>query len=129
MRVNLKVQAGPYAGRVFRFDRHDTFLIGRSEAAQLSLPNDRFFSRNHCMLEIAPPRCFLRDLGSTNGTFVNNQRVRQAFLKNGDLIQGGETVLSVEVTAAPATSDLNTLELNRAPAEPTRPTIIFVECL
>src|SRR6267378_2788986 len=129
MQVTLRVLAGPYKGRHFAFSQHDTFLIGRSHDAHLCLPEDRFFSRNHCLLEISPPRCFLRDLGSTNGTFVNNQRVREAFLKDGDLIQGGETVLSVEVTAAPTTSDLNTLELGRAPAEATRPTIIFVECL
>src|SRR6266849_2143574 len=117
MQVNLRVQAGPYTGRTFAFNQHDTFLIGRSPEAHLCLPQDRFFSRNHCLLEISPPRCFLRDLGSTNGTFVNSQKVREVFLKNGDLIQGGETVLSVEVTAAPTTSDLNTLELSRAPAE------------
>src|SRR5438034_3358888 len=99
MRVTLRVLEGPYTGREFTFDQHDTFLIGRADTAHLCLPEDRFFSRNHCLLEIAPPRCFLRDLGSTNGTFVNNQRVREAFLKNGDRIQGGETVLTVEVTA------------------------------
>ena len=121
MRVNLRVQAGPYAGRVFRFDRHDTFLIGRSEAAQLSLPNDRFFSRNHCMLEIAPPRCYLRDLGSTNGTFVNGQKVQQAFLKNGDVIQGGQTVLSIEVSVDPQP------ELGLQAQQ--HPTVVTVECL
>src|SRR3977135_3438409 len=126
MQVDLRVLAGPYKDRVFCFTQPDTFLIGRSNDAHLCLPDDRFFSRNHCLLEISPPRCFLRDLGSTNGTFVNGQRVSEAFLENGDLIQGGETVLSVEVSAAPATNDLNILELNRAPAEATRPTIIFV---
>src|SRR3989454_9589049 len=108
MRVTLRVLAGPYNGQEFTFDQHDTFLIGRSENAHLCLSEDRFFSRNHCLLEIAPPRCFLRDLGSTNGTLVNNQRVREAFLKNGDRIQGGETVLlvevAVEVQVAPASN-------------------------
>ena len=124
MLVTLRVLAGPYAGRTFPFNQHDTFLIGRSPEAHLSLVEDRFFSRNHCLLEISPPRCFLRDLGSTNGTFVNNQRVHEAFLKNGDRIQGGESVLLVEVSAEePATA------LAGGPAENMRPAIVVVECL
>jgi hypothetical protein len=99
MRVTLHVVAGPQTGRVFTFDQHDTFMIGRSEDAQFCLPHDRFFSRHHCLLEIAPPQCFMRDLGSLNGTFVNGIKVETAHLKNGDRIQGGETVLEVEVAS------------------------------
>src|SRR6185295_18962476 len=97
MRVSLNVVAGPQTGRSFTFDQHDTFMIGRSENAQFCLPHDRYFSRHHCLLEIAPPQAFLRDLGSTNGTYVNGMRVEAAYLKSGDRIQGGETVLQVEV--------------------------------
>ena len=128
MQVTLRVLAGPYAGRSFTFDQHDTFLIGRSPDAHMHLPNDRFFSRNHCLLEIAPPRCFLRDLGSTNGTFLNNERVREAYLKSGDRLQGGETVLLVDVTAPPSASATTIVE-NCGPDEPTRPAIVIVECL
>src|SRR6266566_7392968 len=99
MRVTLRVLEGPYTGREFTFDQHDTFLIGRSDDAHLYLPEDKFFSRHHCLLEIAPPRCFLRDLGSTNGTYVNGQKVSEAFLHSGDRIQGGQTVLQVDVLA------------------------------
>src|SRR5688500_7197529 len=99
MRVTLNVVAGPQTGRAFSFDEHDTFMIGRSEDAHFCLPQDRFFSRHHCILEIAPPQTFLRDLGSTNGTFVNGVRVETAHLKSGDRIQGGETVLEVEVSS------------------------------
>lgn len=123
MRVTLRVLEGPYTGREFSFDQHDTFLIGRADTAHLYLPDDRFFSRNHCLLEIAPPRCFLRDLGSTNGTFVNGQRVPEAFLVNGDRIQGGQTVLEVEVQSEQAVT-INGME---APTL-TRPTVVTVEC-
>lgn len=123
MRVTLRVLAGPYTGREFTFDQHDTFLIGRADTAHLYLPEDRFFSRHHCLLEIAPPRCFLRDLGSTNGTFVNGQRVPEAFLTSGDRIQGGQTVLEVEVQSEQAVT-INGME---APTL-TRPTMIPVEC-
>ncbi len=105
MRVTLNVVAGPQTGRAFSFEQHDTFMIGRSEDAQFCLPQDRFFSRHHCILEIAPPQAFLRDLGSTNGTFVNGMRVETAYLKSGDRIQGGETVLEVEVGAGIGESD------------------------
>jgi eukaryotic-like serine/threonine-protein kinase len=122
MRVTLRVLAGPYSGQEFTFDQHDTFLIGRSENAHLYLPEDRFFSRHHCLLEIAPPRCFLRDLGSTNGTFVNGQRVQEVFLKSGDRVQGGQTVLEVDVQAEQKHSDADAPTL-------MRPLELTVECV
>ena len=125
MRVTLHVVAGPQTGRDFTFDQHDTFMIGRSEDSQFCLPHDRFFSRHHCIVEIAPPQAFLRDLSSTNGTFVNGIRVETAHLKHGDRIQGGETVLEVEVTTdqiAPSFS-------NPHPSGKTEPSLITVLCL
>jgi serine/threonine-protein kinase len=121
MRVTLRVLAGPYHGQEFVFDQHDTFLIGRSENAHLYLPEDRFFSRHHCLLEIAPPRCFLRDLGSTNGTYVNGQRMQESFLKSGDRIQGGQTVLEVDVQVEQRPSEAEAPTL-------TKPFEIKIEC-
>src|SRR5262245_52249021 len=115
MQVNLKVVAGPYQGRIFSFTQHDSFLIGRSPDAHLYLPDDRFFSLNHFFLEINPPHSIIRDLGSTKGTFVNGQRIRESFLKNGDQIRGGETILIVEVTTGDhRLLDETTLDLNPA---------------
>jgi serine/threonine-protein kinase len=130
MRVTLRVIAGPQIGRVFTFDQHETFMIGRSEDSHFCLPQDRYFSRHHCILEIAPPQCFLRDLGSTNGTFVNGFRVETAHLKNGDRIQGGETVLEVEVSVeqiydeASASRPVTPRRLSQ-----TEPSIITIQCL
>jgi serine/threonine-protein kinase len=124
MRVTLHVVAGPQTGRDFTFDQHDTFMIGRSEDAQFCLPHDRFFSRHHCLLEIAPPQAFLRDLGSTNGTFVNGIRVETAHLKHGDRIQGGETVLEVEVTG----DQVDSPSIPGA-HEMSEPSLITIACL
>jgi len=129
MQVDLRVLAGPYHGRVFCFTQTDTFLIGRSNDAHLCLTDDKFFSRHHCLLEITPPHCFLRDLGSTNGTFVNGKRVSEAFLENGAQIQGGETVLRVEVSAGETPSVAGGPDVC-APAEhPVKPTVVAVACL
>jgi serine/threonine protein kinase len=118
------VVSGPHTGRAFTFDQHDTFLIGRTETAHFCLPEDRYFSRHHCLLEIAPPQCFLRDLGSTNGTFVNGMRLETAHLKSGDRIQGGETVIEVEVTGDPQpfASDPSTYNSNV-------PSTVTIQCL
>ena len=128
MRVTLRVIAGPQTGRVFTFDQHETFTIGRSEDSQFCLPHDRFFSRNHCLLEIAPPQCFVRDLGSTNGTFINGIRVETAHLVNGDRIQGGETVLEVGVvTDAPFDAAIT----SKTPQHISQsvPSVITIQCL
>jgi len=125
MQVNLKVTAGPYKGSIFSFTQHDTFLIGRSPDAHLCLPNDRYFSRNHCLLEMNPPHSYLRDLNSTNGTFLNGHRVQDAFLKNGDSIQCGETIVIVEVTAE--SNDLS--ETTQDAGVPARPVLVMVECV
>jgi hypothetical protein len=125
MQVNLKVIAGPYKGRIFSFTQHDSFLIGRSRDAHLYLPDDRYFSRNHCLLEINPPRSFLRDLNSTNGTFLNGRRVTHEYLNDGDRIQCGETVLIVEVTA----NESKDLSETTQDALPHRPVLVMVECL
>src|SRR5262249_17306558 len=88
-------------------------------------PHDRFFSRHHCILEIAPPQCFLRDLGSLNGTFVNGIKVETAHLKNGDRIQGGETVLEVEV----ASDSLDLGRPSRRISRSTEPSLVTILCL
>ena len=112
--VTLTAERGPMAGREFRFEEHDTFIFGRGSSCHASLPDDSFVSRHHFILEVNPPQVCIRDLGSLNGTRVNNVRyggssvepepgesVRPAhdtaILKDGDHIQVGETVFVVAV--------------------------------
>lgn len=98
MRVTLTVTAGPHEGRTFMFAGHDTFLVGRSKQAHFRLPaKDRYFSRVHFLVEVNPPRCCLMDMGSRNGTYVNDQKVATADLQNGDKIRAGRTILRVTV--------------------------------
>ena len=96
MLVTLHVIAGPQTGRDFSFDQHDTFMIGRSEDAQFCLPQDRYFSRHHCLIEIAPPQAFLRDLGSTNGTFINGQKITEGVLKPSQILRLGQVEVRLE---------------------------------
>lgn len=74
IKVVLKAIEGPEKGKVFEFTEQENFLVGRDAAqsqAHFRLsPEDKFISRNHFLLEINPPDCYLRDAGSLNGSFV-----------------------------------------------------------
>ena len=98
MRIILTVIAGPHKGQEFAFDRHDTFLVGRSKHAHFQLlSKDKYFSRIHFMMEVNPPECRLIDMGSHNGTYVNGELVLAVDLKDGDQIRAGHTILRVNV--------------------------------
>jgi serine/threonine-protein kinase len=97
MRVILDVLQGPRKGRTFIFDRHDTFIVGRSRFVHCPMPEDSALSRDHFLIEINPPRCEVRDLGSTNGTFVNERRVERIRLNSGDRIAAGQSIFQVRV--------------------------------
>jgi serine/threonine-protein kinase len=97
MQVILDVIQGPRQGRSFVWDCHDTFIVGRSRFVHCSMPEDTALSRDHFLVEISPPRCEIRDLGSTNGTYVNNQRIDSARLRSGDRIAAGQSVFLVRV--------------------------------
>jgi len=95
--VVLEFLDGPATGKVFTFRGHDTFLLGRSESSSVCLEDDLVVSRNHLQIEIYPPRCFVRDLKSANGTFVNGERIDERWLENGDTISGGKTRIRVRI--------------------------------
>ena len=97
MRVVLRVTAGPHAGKEYLFERHATFVVGRSSQAQFPVPDDGFLSRNHFLIEFNPPVCFLRDLGSTNGTRVNGVRVDTVRLRDRDAIAAGESAFVIQI--------------------------------
>jgi pSer/pThr/pTyr-binding forkhead associated (FHA) protein len=98
--VSLEVTGGPDRGSAFRVER-SRILIGRGEV-DVALA-DRKISRRHASLEVYGASCvLLKDLGSTNGTFVNDRRVPSAELQDGDLIRVGETTVQVSICQTPA---------------------------
>lgn len=95
--VVLEVVDGPASGRTFRFSAQDSFVLGRSDAAQLRLADDVHLSRNHFRIDINPPNCCILDLSSANGTFVNGERVMERWLVDGDTVCGGQTRIVVRI--------------------------------
>ena len=68
-------------------------VIGRGDQANLRLP-DVGISRRHARLDFDGSQVVLTDLGSTNGTMVNGQRVSAVALNGGDVVQLGTTTLT-----------------------------------
>jgi len=102
MKITLNVVDGPNRGQSYSLDKHSTFIVGRGWTAHLRLPpKDKFFSRNHFMIEANPPLCRLIDMASLNGTFVNERRVTDVELNNGDVIRGGDTQIRVSIDWEP----------------------------
>ena len=59
--------------------------------------NDPETSRKHCAIDIYENKFVIRDLESTNGTFINDTRVKEDLLKEGDRIRIGNTLLTFVV--------------------------------
>ncbi len=123
VRLVLEVLEGPYRGRCFEFEEHATFLVGRSKTAHLCLRDDPYFSRHHFLLELNPPTCYLRDLGSRNGTLLNGVPVSQGFLKDGDVISGGRTRLrlTLQQFAPPTAAPVSEQTIDMPAAREERP--------
>lgn len=94
MRVEITITAGPAQGEHFVFEESDRFLFGRAADARVSLPHDRYVSRQHFLLEISPPQCKVTDLDSKNGLFVNGVRYGGRKSAGPGIIQAPDGILS-----------------------------------
>jgi len=79
-------------------------VIGRQTDCQIRIPTSAV-SRHHCELTVNESRVLLRDLGSSNGSYVNRKRISQQELAPGDLICIGELVFVLKVGDRPSIID------------------------
>ena len=78
------------------FTLSSALTVGRVDDNDVIITDDSFVSSHHARIEIRPDSVWVVDLKSTNGTFVNGQRVADArSVRKGDRIQVGGTVLEM----------------------------------
>jgi hypothetical protein len=90
----LKFISGKYQGGEFPLKGERVIVIGRSPDLDMVLVED-MVSRKHARISVSRGAVTIEDLGSTNGTFVNGEKVAQARLKEGDRILIGTSILKL----------------------------------
>lgn len=115
------VRSGPNPGTVFDLTKEVT-MIGRDVTNEVVV-GDAEVSRQHARLTRTPGGYVLEDLGSTNGTFVNGERLMAPRVLNpGDLVAFGETVsLMFDALAPEAAATVATPVGSPGAPEPAQP--------
>jgi pSer/pThr/pTyr-binding forkhead associated (FHA) protein len=94
--VPIFVVIEPKQHRGATYTLSSVLAIGRLEDNDIVIDDDSFISSHHARIEIRPEGSWVVDLGSTNGCFVNGQRVAdERSVRKGDRIQVGSTVLEM----------------------------------
>ena len=110
------------------FSIEDKAVVGRTGQADIQIPLAEI-SRRQCELEVSGDRLTVRDLGSSNGTYVNNRRIQEAALKAGETLTVGPVVFTVVVDGEPARIKAIRTVLNgkKKSKSSTEETVPFVE--
>jgi uncharacterized protein DUF4388/FHA domain-containing protein len=101
----LRFISGKYQGGEFPLRPNREIIIGRSSDLDMVLVED-MVSRKHAKITTDDHVVTIQDLGSTNGTFVNGEKVRKADLKDGDRILIGTSIIKIVFVDGEATGHL-----------------------
>jgi len=96
----LRFISGKYQGGEFPVAPDKQILIGRSSDLDMVLVED-MVSRKHARIAMQADQIWIEDLGSTNGTFVNGEKIKRARLKEGDRVLIGTSILKLIAGDAP----------------------------
>jgi pSer/pThr/pTyr-binding forkhead associated (FHA) protein len=94
----LKFISGKYQGGEFPLRPNREIIIGRSSDLDMVLVED-MVSRKHAKISTDDHAVSIQDLGSTNGTFVNGEKIRAVRLKEGDRILVGTSIIKLVVAS------------------------------
>jgi hypothetical protein len=94
MALALRFISGKYQGGEFPLEDGRTIVIGRSSELDMVLVED-MVSRRHAQIDVKSGAIQIQDLGSTNGTFVNGEKITRSTLREGDRILVGTSILKV----------------------------------
>ena len=98
-RLSLRFISGKYQGGEFPLKKDREVIIGRSSDLDMVLVED-MVSRQHARITFSSGRPFIQDMGSTNGTFVNGEKIKKVRLNEGDRILIGTSIIKLVASQA-----------------------------
>jgi pSer/pThr/pTyr-binding forkhead associated (FHA) protein len=111
MLVILEATAGPIAGRNIEIVSGTALRIGRTAKSDYAIGEDSYLSSLHFSVACDGTQCRVRDLGSSNGTFVNGDRITDRIALEGDSVAAGGSTFVVHLEpSAPAADASSTVE-------------------
>ena len=111
----LRFISGKYQGGEFPLNPGKEVVIGRSSDLEMVLVED-MVSRRHARIFWEGDHLAIEDFGSTNGTFVNGEKIKKSALKEGDRVLIGTSILKVVTTdsaSIPPKQDLESVAAQR----------------
>jgi hypothetical protein len=90
----LRFISGKYQGGEFPLRQNREIIIGRSSDLDMVLVED-MVSRKHAKITTTDDEVYIQDLGSTNGTFVNGEKITRSRLQEGDRILVGTSIIKM----------------------------------
>jgi len=105
MLVILEATVGPVAGRRIEASAGSIVSVGRTARSDYALGEDSYLSGQHFSIEYDGAQCRIRDLGSSNGTFVNGNRITDSSLQEGDSVAAGGSTFIVRMDSSGATPE------------------------
>src|SRR5271165_2101526 len=118
MLVILEAVSGPIAGRKIEVRAGTILRIGRTAKSDYALGEDSYLSGQHFAIENDGNEARARDLGSSNGTFVNGERVTsETVLREGDSLTAGGSTFTIRFDQAGEPSTEPSPRVNTVPTE------------
>jgi hypothetical protein len=102
MVVTLEATAGPIAGRKIEIRAGSILRLGRTPKSDYAIGEDSYLSSQHFAVECDGTQCRIRDLGSSNGTFVNGERISEAVAREGDSVVAGGSTFAIHLDVSDA---------------------------
>lgn len=116
MVVILEAVSGPVLGRRIEVRGGSIVRVGRAGKSDYVIAEDGYLSGAHFSVECDGTQCRIRDLGSSNGTFVNGARIAEQVVREGDSLVAGGSTFRIHLDRLPAITGVDLPRAATAPA-------------